>query len=152
MEEKFTVTIDEIDDMVIDLNMSGEVYAWFLLDDINLEQVNNVSKLLNEYEDIVQELYEFRLLYNSALFNEWYNQGEYEVYKSRRHNDGMLCFDGNWFVVVANLPNGQITHHYNITDWDLFKIPEYNQVKEDFDGHTRKDVLKRLREVIIYEQ
>lgn len=152
MSEKFTVEVDEIDNTIIDLNRDNEPYAWFLLDDITLEQVKNVAHLLNKYEDIVQELYEFRLLYNSALFNEWYNQGNYEVYKSKKHSDGELCFDGEWFVVVANLPSGQITNHYNIKDWDLFKIQEYEQVKDDFDGHTSSDVLKRLREVIIYEQ
>ena len=152
MNEKFTVSIDEVDDTIIDLNINNEAYAWFLLDDITLEQVNNVCDLLNHQDSLIQELYEFRLLYNCALFNEWHNQGKWEVYKSKRHHDGELCFDGEWFVVVAILPTGQITNHYNIKDWDLFKIPEYKQVIHEFDGHTSKDVLKRLRELIIYEQ
>lgn len=32
-----------------------------------------------------KELYEFRKLYNAALFNEWAENGKIEVYKSKRH-------------------------------------------------------------------
>jgi len=96
----------------------------------------------------IQELYEFRLIYNAHLFNEWAKTRKYEVYKSRRHHDGKLCFDGEWFVVVAILPTGQITNHYHIKDWELFKIPTYGKVKDEFDGHTSCDVLERLKGVI----
>lgn len=34
------------------------------------------------------ELYEFRKLYNAALFNEWAAQGKFSVHKSKRHFDG----------------------------------------------------------------
>ena len=33
-------------------------------------------------------------------------------------------------------------------DWDLFKIPEYEKSKYEFDGHTPKDVIARLEGVI----
>jgi hypothetical protein len=93
------------------------------------------------------ELYEFRMIYNAVLFNEWYKTGRYEVYKSKRHHDGNLCFGGDWFIVVAILPTGQISNHYEMKDWDLFQIPEYEKSIE-FDGHTPQDVLKRLKKTI----
>ena len=95
-----------------------------------------------------KELYEFRKIYNAALFNEWAENGKYEVYKSRKHFDGEDCFDGKWFIVVAILPTGQISNHYEMKDWDLFKIPEYEKSKYEFDGHTPKDVLERLEGAI----
>lgn len=53
------------------------------------------------------ELYHYRMLYNAAFFN---SLGErYEVHKSYRHADGELCFEGGWFIVMANLPTGQVT-------------------------------------------
>ena len=103
---------------------------------------------LNEQQDLIEELYDFRLTYNALLFNEWAENQKYEVYKSRRHNDGELCFDGEYFIVVAQLPTGQVTNHYHIRHWDMFKINEYEKVNEDFDGHTPSDVITRLKQVI----
>lgn len=50
------------------------------------------------------ELYEFRKMYNAALFNEWGSQPhdtdtdikskKYHVHKSWRHHDGEMCFGG----------------------------------------------------------
>ena len=93
------------------------------------------------------ELYEFRKIYNACLFNEWATRGnKFNVHKSIRHHDGKYCFDSNgeWFIVVALLPTGQITNHYKIKDWDLFKIPEKDKCLFEFDGHTPQDVIKRL--------
>ena len=100
------------------------------------------------------ELYEFRKVYNAALFNEWAKQfaqinitniPKYDVHKSWKHHDGELCFGGGWFIVVAVLPTGQISNHYEAKDWDLFKIPEVEKAKYEFDGHTSNDVLERLK-------
>ncbi len=92
------------------------------------------------------ELYEFRKAYNVALFNEWgrYDNLSYEVHKSWKHHDGELCFGGGWFIVVAVLPSGQISNHYEAKDWDLFKIPEKEKALFEFDGHTSEDVINRL--------
>lgn len=93
------------------------------------------------------ELYEFRKIYNAVLFNEWYRQGMYNVSKSMKHSDGQYCFGGGWFIVVANLPTGQISNHYEIKDWDLFDC--YAKEKADeWDGHTSKDVLDRLNKLL----
>lgn len=105
------------------------------------------------------ELYEFRKVYNAALFNEWANHvnneyplhleyihaPKYDVHKSWKHHDGELCFGGGWFIVVAMLPTGQISNHYEAKDWDLFKIPETEKAKYPFDGHTPQDVIERLK-------
>ena len=66
------------------------------------------------------ELYRFRLLYNAAFFNLLPKE---IVHKSKRHHDGEECFGGGWFIVMANLPTGQISNHYELKDWDLFQIP-----------------------------
>ena len=92
-----------------------------------------------------KELYEFRKVYNAALFNEWAKSGNYFVHKSWKHHDGELCFGGGWFIVVAVLPSGQISNHYEDKDWDLFKIPETPATMFEFDGHTPQDVLNRLQ-------
>ncbi len=113
------------------------------------------------------ELYRFRMLYNALLFNEWaktsseanwLDRGErsipivypkYNVHKSRRHYDGELCFGGGWFVVVAVLPGGQITNHYEEKYWHLFEIPAYERAMYPFDGHTSIDVATRMENLLV---
>jgi hypothetical protein len=92
----------------------------------------------------IDELYEFRKIYNAILFNEWAKQGIYQVHKSRKHHDGERCFGGGWFIVVATLPSGDISNHYELSDWDLFRCEEHETAKE-WDGHDAKDVLERLK-------
>ena len=90
-----------------------------------------------------KELYEFRKVYNAALFNEWYEQDKYGVHKSKKHSDGDACFGGGWFIVVAQLPTGQISNHYEMKDWNMFRCVAMDKGAE-WDGHTPKDVVDRL--------
>ena len=91
------------------------------------------------------ELYEYRLLYNAGFFNELAKQGRIDVHKSRLHSDGEVPFGyENWFIVMAELPTGQISNHYEMKDWDLFQIPVKEKANQ-WDGHSPKDVAERLR-------
>ena len=114
------------------------------------ESINQTpSDQKGDYSDgyhTFNELYEFRKVYNAALFNEWNKQDLYDVHKSKKHFDGEECFGGGWFIVVAVLPSGQISNHYELKDWDLFKCPDYEKAKYEFDGHTGEDVIKRLKD------
>jgi len=93
-----------------------------------------------------KELYEYRMLYNALLFNEWAKQGKNQVHKSLRHSDGQPCFGGGWFVVVAQTPAGQITNHYEMKDWDNFQVGIVNKAAE-WDGHTPQEAAKRLNKL-----
>lgn len=95
-----------------------------------------------------KELYEYRLLYNAGMFNAIHGDRDVEVFKSKKHSDGEDCFGGGWFIVMANLPTGQISNHYELKDWDLFKIPEL-VVADKWDGHTPADVAQRLRDYLL---
>ena len=89
------------------------------------------------------ELYRYRLLYNAAFFNQLAKSGKIKVCKSHKHYDGEECFGGGWFIVMADLPSGQISNHYENKDWDLFKVPELETAWE-WDGHTPNEAAKRL--------
>lgn len=91
-----------------------------------------------------KELYDFRRVFNAALFNEWATQGKYQVHKSKKHGDGEECFGGGWFIVMATLPSGQISNHYELKHWDEFRCDEREKADE-WDGHTAQDVLARLQ-------
>lgn len=96
------------------------------------------------------ELYEFRLLYNAALFNEWAKQKLYDVHKSWHHADAPndSIFGKGWFVVYAELPTGQISNHYAPEHWILFNVPE-TPTGATWDGHSAEDVAKRLRSFLV---
>lgn len=94
-----------------------------------------------------KELYEFRKLYNAALFNEWARNGIFGVHKSKRHADGEECFGGGWFIVQATLPSGQISNHYRLEDWGLFSCDD-RYCADEWDGHTSRDVSRRLAEFV----
>jgi hypothetical protein len=106
----------------------------------------DVGKLSDGYHTF-DELYEFRKMYNAALFNEWSAQNKYEVHKSICHYEGEQCFGSGWFIVVAILPEGQISNHYKLEDWDLFKVQNYPRALYKYDGHDGDDVLDRLKQL-----
>ena len=107
----------------------------------------DVASLSDGYHTF-NELYEFRKLYNAVLFNEWYAQGKHNVHKSTKHHGGDDCFGGGWFIVMAGeYGSTQISNHYPLQDWDLFKC-EVRERADEWDGHTAQDVVKRLEALI----
>ena len=111
------------------------------------EQANKITENTSDGYHTFKELYEIRKAYNVALFNEWgkYEVPYYNVHKSRKHHNGEYPFgNDNWFIVCAKLPTGQISNHYTMDNWDLFKIPETEKSLYEFDGHTTHDVIDRL--------
>lgn len=114
--------------------------------DIKIPDFVDVGDISDGYHTF-RELYEFRKMYNAALFNLWGANGINKTHKSKRHYDGELCFGGGWFIVSAMLPSGLISNHYKLEDWDLFHIPETEKALFEYDGHTGKDVLQRLKAI-----
>lgn len=108
---------------------------------------SGIEMVVSDGYHTFDELYEFRKMYNAALFNEWSRQNKYKVHKSKKHHDGEVCFGGGWFIVVAILPCGQISNHYELKDWDLFECRETEKALFEFDGHTPQDVLERLKQI-----
>lgn len=94
------------------------------------------------------ELYRYRMLYNAAFFNLLARSGQVEVCKSRRHSDGEKCFGSDdWFIVMAILPTGQVSNHYESKYWDLFDVPE-RETAFEYDGHTPNEAADRLKKYL----
>lgn len=90
------------------------------------------------------ELYRYRMLYNAAFFNVLAKDGSIKMCKSRKHSDGEKCFGSDdWFIVMAILPTGQISNHYESKYWNLFNIPERG-IAFDYDGHTPNEAADRI--------
>ena len=137
-DDEWKVTRDKIDDDAI------KAIKAFIATQI--QEARIVTGDTSDGYHTFNELYEYRMVYNSALFNEWARQGVYDVHKSYRHSDGELCFGGGWFVVVAELPTGQVTNHYENKHWLEFDIPE-KVTANKYDGHTPKEALDRIAQL-----
>lgn len=94
----------------------------------------------------IDELYEYRMLYNAHAAHGWLAAG-LPVVKSWQHSDGELCFGGGWFIVTATLPTGQVSNHYAAEHWGLFRVPPV-ALPPVYDGHTPAVAAERLRSAI----
>lgn len=101
---------------------------------------------LRDEHHTMEELYDYRMLYNALAFNAWASAGTFPVVKSWRHSDGELCFGGGWFIVVATLPTGQVSNHYSAEHWPLFQVPE--AAPPEYDGHTPEVAAQRMRDLL----
>lgn len=125
---------------------------------ISITVLNELIKNLDFNEYIsdgyhsFQELYLYRMLYNALLVNEYAKNDTYQVYKTKRHNDGEECFGGDWFLVVIRTPYGVIDNHYELKYWDLFHCKEIEKEPYPFDGHSPADVARHMEELIRNEQ
>lgn len=136
---------DRQDQLWSDLN--GEDMSILRIVDILQQEQTDMGEVSDGYHTF-NELYYYRMLYNAAFFNllpeEW-------VHKSKKHYDGEECFGGGWFIVMANLPTGQISNHYELKYWDLFKVPE-KEFADEWDGHTPQEAAERLYKYLQQEQ
>jgi hypothetical protein len=87
------------------------------------------------------------MLYNVHTFLAFDAVG-WQVTRSWRHHSGEECFGGDWFVVQADTPVGQITNHYRAEHWNLFAgIPKV-ETSPAWDGHTPPVAAQRLESAI----
>lgn len=124
----------------------------------NFDKIKPIGETSDGYHTF-DELYDFRMVYNALAFNTMVQElggnskGDlyniYGIHKSKCHYDGEPCFDGKYFIVIATLPTGQISNHYPLNYWDMFKIPEEPKALFPFDNHTSKDVLERIKSFLL---
>ena len=100
---------------------------------------------VKEIEDISDGFHTFRQLYyqRMMLFAVIVKQNKDKAWKSLRHEDGELCFGGEWFIVGIDTPEGSYTYHYEDNYYSLFDCKELERGKR-WDGHTEKDVTRLL--------
>lgn len=135
-------------EQIMEFDGYGTVQADGVMVSGNIEKMK--QQMNSDGYHTFDELYRYRALYNAGFFNELHHAWDIvpaietkSVVKSLRHSDGELCFGGGWFIVMANLPTGQISNHYEMKYWDLFKIPEVEKAPE-WDGHTPEQASERL--------
>jgi hypothetical protein len=101
------------------------------MDKLNVGEVSDGFHTFNE-------LYDHRQI----LFAQLMNSNKELSWKSRKHSDGEM-FEGDWFIAGMNLPTGDITYHLEGRFWHSCQVKELTYAPK-WDGHTSKDVVKRL--------
>ena len=98
--------------------------------------------------DAVAELYHYRMLYNALALYGLDSLG-YEIGRSRRHHDGELCFNGEYFIVGVFLPTGMVTNPDKLEDEKYFSfLVDYN-IAPEWDGHTPQEAARRMEDQLL---
>ena len=105
-----------------------------ILDDYRVEGVSRNS--ISDGYHTFDELYFHRMV----LFSIILNQNKELAWKSRKHDDGSM-FDGNYFIVGIETPEGQYTYHYHMEHWDHFQVKELDCAPK-WDGHKPSDITR----------
>lgn len=80
-------------------------------------------------------LYKQRMILFAVLVKTYKDR----AWKSWKHEDGLDCFGGGWFIVGIDTPDGTYTYHYEAKDWDRFDCQILEKAKH-WDGHDEFDV------------
>lgn len=124
---------------------------------MTVEEINKEIVKLQPNEGIISdgyhtfnELYDYRMLYNALWINCMDDNllKEFNVHKSKRHHDGEEPFGGGWFIIMADLPTGQVSNHYELKYWDYFECEERERADE-WDGHTPQEAAERMRKFVM---
>lgn len=118
------------------------------------KQYNDFGKVSDGYHTF-DELYYYRMLYNAGMVDaiqKLLDDGvlsslDWKITKSHKHSDGKECFDGGWFVVMIETPEGQVSNHYENKYWDMFKCEEVEKAPV-WDGHSPEVAAARLKKLI----
>lgn len=118
---------------------------------MNTKQINEEIKKLENTNGIsdgyhtFKELYEHRIVLFIAFCKLLINLGHI-VWRSKLHSNGTM-FDG-WFIMGISKEKGeQITYHLPIEKWKDTGFAETLKKSPEFDGHTPKDVLERIKNI-----
>lgn len=72
----------------------------------------------------------------------------YVRYKSRRSKQGKPYGNGNYFIVMAILPTGQLNYLFNIKYFYLFNIDEKETADHEIGAETDREVNIIIREFL----
>lgn len=130
-------------------NHSGIVISLSDKGTYNLELAKLCRKFkFKDIGDLSDGSHTFNELYDQrcVLFQTLVSLFKDKSWKSKKHEDGIPCFDGTYFIVGIDTPEGPYTYHYKIEYFEDFPCKEL-PVAKHWDGHTDKDV-KRLLSLI----
>ena len=111
-----------------------------LTNEINttIERLDGDTGNISDGYHTFDELYYHRCV----LFSIICNQNDIVAWKSKKHYTGDM-YKG-MFIVGVETPYGQVTYHYDLKYWDMFKVQELAFAPE-WDGSSPSDCIERMR-------
>lgn len=106
---------------------------------------NKISNYVSDGYHTFEELYEHRIINYIALCR--FACDTHYVWRSQKHSDGSIW--NGWFLLGINDEAGeQITYHLPTSKWSNCQFALDRDQAPEFDGHTSKDVLERINNLI----
>lgn len=96
--------------------------------------ISDIGEFSDGYHTF-NSLYKQRMILFAVLVKTYKDR----AWKSWKHEDGLDCFGGGWFIVGIDTPAGTYTYHYEAKDWDRFDCRILDKAKH-WDGHDEFDV------------
>lgn len=106
--------------------------------DACVEIILKLHEQIGEFSDgfhTFNGLYHQRMILFAVLVKTYKDK----AWKSWKHEDGLDCFGGGWFIVGIDTPAGTYTYHYKAKDWSRFDCQSLEKAKH-WDGHDETDV------------
>lgn len=114
----------------------------YAMDEVIANGMDGLMQVSDGYHTM-DELYDHRITLYIALARVLRT---YKVWRSKTHSDGSV-FEG-WFLLGINVDAGkQITYHLPLDRWDECDFAKELDMAPEFDGHTPKDVLERIKKI-----
>ena len=108
------------------------------MDDVRPVPEGGIGEMSDGYHTFNGLYYQRMVLFASLV-----NAHQDKAWKSWKHEDGKPCFDGGWFIVGIDTPQGSYTYHYEDKYWNWFECEEL-PVAKHWDGHTEEDVTRLM--------
>ena len=106
-----------------------------------MEDVKDRGKISDGWHTF-DELYDHR----NTLFIKLCKQFKEKVWRSKLHSNGTM-HEGVFILGMGKEKGKQITYHISLSKWAETDFAETLDKAPDYDGHTNKDVLKRLEKI-----
>lgn len=91
-----------------------------------------------------EELYDHRATIYIALCRILSKLHKHHIWRSKRHSDNTKL--NGWFILGINKEKGsQMTYHLPISKWKETNFAETMDCAPEWDKHTSKDVLTRMK-------
>lgn len=142
--KKYIITNIETDRVVRNnLNIKGKSFNYEFEGGNDMEVSDGYHTMDELYEHRVRLFIELCKFMNTRWEQDHF-MSMYEIWRSKLHHDGTGYED--WFILGINKDKGeQITYHLPMSKWDETGFAETLEKAPEFDGHTSKDVLERLK-------
>ena len=106
-----------------------------------VDKTGQVSDGHHTFDELYEHRYELFIALCKAVAGFG---GEKRIWRSKYHSDGDF-FQGQFLLGIGREKGKQITYHLPLSRWEETSFALELEKAPEWDGHTSKDVLERLK-------